>query len=222
LTLSRSLSRRIAAEGFLMHSATPNTAQLYNWLERMRDGDRGAEDELLRSVGGRLERLTHKMLKRLPSAQRWVEAEDVLQNALLRLMRALKQHRPGSMRDFFGLAAELIRRELIDLARHYYGPQGYGTHHAEALPEGGDSSMTSFEPAEPTEDPEELERWCAFHEAVVELPTEEREVVGLIFYNGWTQVQVAELFQVAERTVRRRWDSALAKLRLHLNADAHD
>lgn len=204
-----------------MTPVTPNTAQLFNWLERMRDGDRAAEDELLRSVCGRLERLTHKMLKKVPNAQRWVEAEDVLQNALLRLMRALKQHKPSSMRDFFGLAAELIRRELIDLARHYYGPHGYGTHHAERLRE-GDSSVINFEPPEQADDPEELERWCAFHEAVADLPTEEREVVGLIFYNGWTQVQVAELFQLAERTIRRRWDSALAKLRLHLKADAHD
>ena len=50
-------------------------------------GDRSAEDELLRSVCGRLKRLTYKMLKQMPSVRRWVEAEDVLQNALLRLMR---------------------------------------------------------------------------------------------------------------------------------------
>ena len=30
---------------------------------------------------------------------------------------------------------------------------------------------------------------------------------------GWTQVQIAELFQVDERTIRRRWQSAC--LRLH-------
>jgi DNA-directed RNA polymerase specialized sigma24 family protein len=48
---------------------------------------------------------------------------------------------------------------------------------------------------------------------VADLPTEEREIVGLIFYHGWTQAAVAELFQANERTVRRRWEAAL--LRLH-------
>jgi RNA polymerase sigma factor (sigma-70 family) len=42
---------------------------------------------------------------------------------------------------------------------------------------------------------------------------QEREVVGLIFYHGWTQAQTAELFGVDERTVRRRWRSALGKVR---------
>jgi RNA polymerase sigma factor (sigma-70 family) len=44
------------------------------------------------------------------------------------------------------------------------------------------------------------------------LPVAEREVVGLVFYHGWTQAQIAELFQVDERTVRRRWQSACLRL----------
>ena len=44
------------------------------------------------------------------------------------------------------------------------------------------------------------------------LPAEQREVVGLIFYHGWKQAQVAELFRVSERTVRRGWESSLRQL----------
>ena len=58
----------------------------------------------------------------------------------------------------------------------------------------------------------DLERWAAFHEMVGALPAEEREVVGLVHYHGWTQAQIAELFGVTERTVRRWWQSALLKL----------
>jgi RNA polymerase sigma factor (sigma-70 family) len=47
---------------------------------------------------------------------------------------------------------------------------------------------------------------------VERLPVREREVVGLVFYHGWTQAQVAELFQVNERTVRRWWESAMVRL----------
>jgi RNA polymerase sigma factor (sigma-70 family) len=58
-----------------------------------------------------------------------------------------------------------------------------------------------------------LERWCAFHEGVATLPAEEREVVGLVFYHGWKQAEVAELFGVTVRTVQRHWQSALLRLR---------
>jgi RNA polymerase sigma factor (sigma-70 family) len=50
------------------------------------------------------------------------------------------------------------------------------------------------------------------------LPAEEREVVGLVFYHGWTQAKVAELFQVSERTVGRRWHSACLRLQQLLNS----
>jgi RNA polymerase sigma factor (sigma-70 family) len=51
---------------------------------------------------------------------------------------------------------------------------------------------------------------------VEKLAVQEREVVGLIYYHGWTQAQVAELFQVNVRTVRRWWESALVKLHREL------
>jgi RNA polymerase sigma factor (sigma-70 family) len=62
------------------------------------------------------------------------------------------------------------------------------------------------------DDAAEFEKWCAFHQQVEQLPAEEREVVGLLFYHGWKQAQVAEFFGVSERTVRRWWESALRQL----------
>jgi RNA polymerase sigma factor (sigma-70 family) len=59
---------------------------------------------------------------------------------------------------------------------------------------------------------EELELWQRFHAAVEELPSEEREVVGLAFYHGWTQAQIGELIGVDERTIRRRWHRACLRL----------
>lgn len=198
-----------------------HTTQLHHWLERMRAGDRTAQDELLRRLCGRLERLTRKMLQRFPNVQRWVETDDVLQNALLRLMRALQEVQPDSMREFFGLAAEQMRRELLDLARHFYGREGIGANHASYVL-ADDSQAPAAEPPARTDDPAELEKWCNFHQMVEQLPPDEREVVGLIFYHGWTQVEVAELFQVNVRTVRRRWESAVVKLHQNLKDDEPD
>jgi RNA polymerase sigma-70 factor (ECF subfamily) len=187
-----------------------NTVQLHNWLDRMRAGDGAAREDLLRHVCGRLERLARKMLRRFPRVHLWVQTDDVLQNALMRLLRALEKVRPDSTREFFGLAATQMRRELLDLARHFFGPHGPGTHEAGQRP---DSTVSGLgEPPDRSEDLEDLERWCLFHQQVEQLPAEEREVVGLIFYHGWTQAQVAELFQINVRTVRRRWESALQKL----------
>ena len=60
--------------------------------------------------------------------------------------------------------------------------------------------------------PADLDRWAQFHTAVENLPSEQREVIGLTFYHGWTQAEIAELFQVDERTVRRRWQAACQAL----------
>jgi DNA-directed RNA polymerase specialized sigma24 family protein len=88
----------------------------------MRDGRVQAPDELISHVRERLQRLTRKMLQDYPGVKRWEQTDDVLQNALVRLLRALRDVRPASMREFFGLASVQIRRELLDLAKHYYGP----------------------------------------------------------------------------------------------------
>jgi RNA polymerase sigma factor (sigma-70 family) len=190
------------------------TTVLVQLLERMKRGDREARDELVRAFQTRLELLGQKMLRKYPGVGRWVEASDVLQGSLMRLLRALESVEPESTRAFFGLAAGQIRRELLDLARHLYGPQGLGANYASAAADPG-SSRPEFDPGDPGDDGD-LERWCRFHEEVEKLAAQEREVVGLIYYNGWTQAQVAELFQVNVRTIRRWWESALVKLHREL------
>jgi RNA polymerase sigma factor (sigma-70 family) len=184
------------------------TTELHRLIDLIQKGDDEARDELVRSVGNSLERLAHKMLQRYPGVQRWEETGDVLQNALLRLLRAVQEIKPPTMRDFFGLAAEQVRRELLDLARHYRGAKGLGRN----LVTHGDSVLRNSEPVDPESNDDNLERWEEFHEAVNRLPAEEREVMGLVFYHGWTQAQMAEFFQTSERTIRRRWQSACLKL----------
>ena len=97
---------------------------IQGWLDRLRAGDDAARVALLETAGARLVRLAHKMLKGFPRVRRWEQTDDVLQNAILRLYRALESTAPESVRSFFNLAAVQIRRELIDLARHYEGPSG--------------------------------------------------------------------------------------------------
>ncbi len=116
---------------------------------------------------------------------------------------------PESAVDFYRLAAMNIRRELLDLAKHYYGPQGLGAHYASV---DGDANQTLFGsgaiPSVAGEDAGRLEAWTSFHDHVERLPDEEKEVFDLLWYQQLPQAEVAELLRVSERTVKRRWASA--------------
>src|SRR4051812_38817714 len=106
--------------------ADTTASQLQNCLERLRQGDAAARHDLLNATCERLGQLTRLMLRDYPRVKRWEGTDDVMQNALVRLYRALEGVAPPSPRDFFRLATLQIRRELIDLVRHYYGAEGQG------------------------------------------------------------------------------------------------
>jgi RNA polymerase sigma-70 factor (ECF subfamily) len=187
-----------------MSGSSWNTHELQQWVQRIQAGDRSGLDELLRHSCAQLERLARRMLGAHPAVQRWAQTDDVLQGALMRLVRALQAVQPGSVREFFGLAAQQVRRELVDLARHHYGPMGAGAHHA--------SGSQPADRPEETHNPEGLVSWSEVHEQIERLPEEEREVVGLLFYQGLPQADAAVVLGVTVRTVQRRWHDALIRL----------
>ncbi|HVL14828.1 MAG TPA: sigma-70 family RNA polymerase sigma factor [Gemmata sp.] len=184
-----------------------DSVALQTCVNRWQAGDREAANELLRLSLGRLSKLARRMSHAFPNIRGLADSDDVLQNSLLRLLRTLQCLRPARVRDFFNLAAVHIRRELLDLARRGR------TRRTVRLDACGSSSPHTPEPAAPDEYGPEAERWVRFHESVDRLPTEEREVVGLVFYHGWTQERIAELFGVDERTIRRRWAAGCQRLR---------
>ena len=145
------------------------------------------------------------MLRHYPHVRRWEQTDDLLQAALLRLHRSLAQVHPEGVPHFDNLASAQIRRELIDLARHYHGPEGLGANHHT---DGTDPHGRLAQIADGSGRPESLEEWAAFHEAVDRLPAEERQVVDLLWYRGLTHTQAAEALGVATKTVQRRWASA--------------
>jgi RNA polymerase sigma-70 factor (ECF subfamily) len=189
------------------------TSVIEGWVDRLRGGDETARAELLGCAAQRLTRLAGKMLKSYPSVARWEETDDVVQNALVRLDRALKEVTPRSARDFFRLAAAMIRRELIDLARHYSGPRGMGAHHASrAGHETSGDGGAVLAAAETTFDPVRLAAWAEFHAAIESLGEADRELFDLLWYQGLTQAEAATILNVTERTVNSRWLAARVRL----------
>jgi RNA polymerase sigma factor (sigma-70 family) len=191
-----------------------NTTRLHHLVDRFRAGDREAGDELIRAALGRMKNLAHKALHLSPRVRRWTEVEDVLQNALLRLQQALLHLRPDSTRVFFRMAAEMIRRELIDLARKLLGAGGLAANlesNANRIDSAG-RLIAKLEPAAPPEPPDHLEQWAAFHDAVAHLDEEMGEVFRLRYYHDLANEQIAELVEVNEKTVRRRYRKACEAL----------
>ena len=200
-----------------MTTPASQTIIIQGCLDRIRAGDESARQDLLQCVCGRLERLTRKMLGSWPRVHRWEETGDVMQNSLVRLSRSLVEAKPARAVDFFRLAALHIRRELCDLAKHYYGPRGIGASHATVAwkppCDSQSTDSTAWEPLGAEEDPANLAAWAEFHDQVERLPEEDREVFDLLWYQELSQAVAAELLGVSERTVKRRW--AAARLRLH-------
>jgi RNA polymerase sigma factor (sigma-70 family) len=193
-----------------------SSVHLQGCLDRLRAGDESARKELLNGACERLDQLTRVMLRDYRRLKRWEQTEDVRQNALVRLYRALEQVTPPTLRDFYRLAALQIRRELIDLARHYYGPEGPGNAHQTNNPSLGssqDDRSPAYECADNSCEPSQLAAWSEFHEKAGELPDEEREVFDLIWYQGLSYPEAAEVLQVSTKTVMRRYQAA--RLRLH-------
>ncbi len=188
--------------------------RLQNCIARMNAGDAAARDELLQHAGARLERLAHKMLQGFPRVRRWEDTGDVLQNALLRLLQSLREVKVESAQQFFALAALAIRRELLDLARHYYGPQGLGANQ-DSVGKQASSAETppsACEPADSTYEPGQLAAWTQFHQQVDALPSPEREVFDLLWYQDLSQAEAAAVLGVSVPTVKRRWLAARLRL----------
>lgn len=187
-----------------------SNTQLQGLIDLARTGDPQAKTLLLDHSCERLLKLTRRMFRGYPGLRRWEQTDDIFQNSLIRLHRALSQVELESVRHFFNLAAVQIRRELLDLKKHHFGIEGRATHHHtdHQPPDDAGGSLSAK-----SDEPEDLMLWAEFHEAVNELPDELREIVDLLYYEGLTQDEAAEVVGISPRTLKRRWQAA--KVRLH-------
>ena len=179
-------------------------------LNRLATGDPAARNDLIRASRDRLLELTRRLLRRYPTVRRWAETDDVLQASLLRLCRTLDAVPVDRTADFLALAATNIRRELLDLARHYFGPLGIGGNHETPGVNGADPLALA---ASRSPEPSSLTAWKEVQTQLERLPADEREVVYLRVYLGMTHPETADALGMPERTVKRRYLSARLRLR---------
>jgi RNA polymerase sigma factor (sigma-70 family) len=179
-------------------------------IKQLRAGIPAARDKLIERCDRRVHVLARRMLKGYPALRRFEQTDDIAQRALLRLWTALCEVELESSEHFHRLAAQHIRWTLLDLVKHYCGPEGAAAHHyTDRAGQAADAPGGPLDrAADGSCEPQTLAGWGEFHEVVATLPDVEGEVFDLLWYDGLSQDAAAAVLGVDVRTVRRRWQSA--------------
>jgi hypothetical protein len=77
-----------------------STTWLHQQIERLRTGDRAAQEELAQAVGERMRCIAHRLLQGYPGVRAAADTDAVPQNTFLRLLAALGKVRPASDSGF--------------------------------------------------------------------------------------------------------------------------
>jgi RNA polymerase sigma-70 factor (ECF subfamily) len=126
-----------------------------------------------------------------------LQADELLGAVAERLLKALREARPRTVRQLFALANQHMRWELNDLARRLDNQPAAGEL-VEGLVPSPLSSVSGLSPD-----------GLRMLQAIEELPEDEREVFDLVRIQGMSQVEAAEVLGVSSKTAQRRLNRAL-------------
>jgi RNA polymerase sigma-70 factor (ECF subfamily) len=144
--------------------------------------------------------LLHRSYPRLARPPLNLQTDELLGAVVERLLKALRQIRPGTVRQFFALASQHMRWELNDMARRLdEQPAAVELRDGMAVaPAGSDSGLSR-----------DGRRML---EAIGGLPQAEREAFDLVRIQGLTQAEAARVLGVSALTVKRRLNRGLQLL----------
>jgi RNA polymerase sigma factor (TIGR02999 family) len=174
-------------------------------------GGKATEEE----VASRLLPLVYRELRRLAGSclrrpGQTLQATDLVHEAYLKLV---DQHEVNwqNRAHFYGIAATLMRRILIDRARR-----------RAAQRRAGDQERVAFDEALICSD-DRSEALVLLDRALVKLagfdPRQSR-IVEMRFFGGMSAREIAEVLGIGERTVEREWKMAQAWLRREITGEA--
>ena len=136
-------------------------------------------------------RLTHPPLN--------LQTDELLGAVVERLIKALREARPRTVREFFALAGQHVRWELKDLTRRLDNqPAAVELHEGQFFaPASSDSGLSP-----------DARRIL---EEIDGLPQDEREAFDLVRIQGLTYAEAADLLGVAPKTVQRRLSEGMQR-----------
>jgi len=129
-----------------------------------------------------------------------LQTEEMLSSVVDRLLKALRETRPPTVRQFFGLANQHMRWELNDLARRL-DKEAPALELREAMVVAPRSSESGLS--------QDARRML---EAIDSLPEQEKEVFSLIRIQGMTANEVANIVGCSLKTIQRRLNRSLILL----------
>jgi len=181
------------------HSYTPHelTQLLIDWC----NGDESAPDKLFPLVYAELKRMARRYLRK-ETPGHTLQTTALVNEAYLRLVdqQRVSWHNRA---HFYAIAAQMMRRILVDHARS----------HACARRGGGAGKISLDEVASVSD--ERAAELIALDEALqslAEVDERRSRVVELRFFGGLSNAEIAEVLQIAPNTVIRDWNMARAWL----------
>jgi RNA polymerase sigma-70 factor (ECF subfamily) len=176
-------------------------------LEKWSQGDRNALDDLMPLVYDELRRLAGNYLRR-ERPDHTLQPTALVNEAYLLMVdqrRAQWQNRA----QFIGVAAQMMRRILVDHARANQAEKRGGQHYTVSLSEAdrfGDSPDIDL---------------LRIHEALERLAAidpQQSRIVELRFFGGLTIEETTEAMSLSHTTIERDWKMARAWLRREMGA----
>jgi RNA polymerase sigma-70 factor (ECF subfamily) len=152
--------------------------------------------------------MLRRQYPRLTHAPLALQDEEMLSLLVERMLKALRQSRPATVRDFFALANQHLRWELNEFARQIDRRPS-----AAPLPD----DVPATPPSEATTSAASLTQIL---EAIERLPDDLRESFSLVHVQGLTHAETAGVLAVSTKTIQRRLRLATAGLARELSGMA--
>ena len=187
---------------------SPEGQQVTQLLRAWGEGDQQALNQLVPLVERELQRLARLHLQKERQGHT-LQAPDLINEVYLRLLD-LRQVDWENRAQFFKLAAHLMRHVLVDYARHRnYQKRG-----------GGAAIRVSLVHAVEAGQPPDV-AVMALHDVLTALEKFDPQgcqIVELKFFGGLEVEEIADVMNLSERSVARKWKSSRAWLYREMTA----
>jgi RNA polymerase sigma factor (TIGR02999 family) len=178
-------------------------AEITQLLQKAQAGDAGARDALFAAAYPFLERLARARL-RDGGRNTLLDTRGLVHESYLRYVQG-GELRAEDRRAFFAFASQVMRSVIVSSARERVAekrgagrrPLTLSTDVAERLPAGEDDILRVHEALE----------------SLAQVDPRLADVVQMRYFGGYSEQEIAETLDVAERTVQRLWLKARLMLR---------